>query len=85
MILENVIPDEEVPATDVPDSRPPGGVTVPGTSSDEALERLHGGGLSAITGNLDGENTFKDWHEVVTVPSYLEQPLQLLPYVILDF
>lgn len=60
-------------------------IAAPSTVTREALDRLHAGSMPSVTGNLDTDNNFREWHEVVYAPSYMSQPLNLLPYVLLDF
>lgn len=50
-----------------------------------AVARLHGDQLPGVNGSLDNEQIFKEWHQVVQQDAYLQQPLPLLPYVLLDF
>ena len=52
---------------------------------DNWLARLHGKDVPGLNGTLDGKGDFKTWYDLPTVPSYLQQPLQILPYTILDF
>lgn len=50
-----------------------------------SVERLHTGYSCGMRGTNDGDGVFREWQEMLTTPSYMQQPLHLLPYVILDF
>lgn len=84
-MVERPIVDEDAELPESEKDVPPGRVIVPERSSEEAVQRLHEGSLPGVSGNIDADDVFRDWHELVTAPSYLEQPMQLLPYVVLDF
>ncbi|KAF2365084.1 Transcription factor IIS N-terminal [Trinorchestia longiramus] len=50
-----------------------------------AVERLHSSQIPSVNGTLDNTSTFCEFHDVVQQQSYLDQPFNLLPYVVLDF
>ena len=51
----------------------------------ESCDRLHSLPIASVNGNSDSQGNFREWHELMSLQSYLEQPLQILPYTILDF
>ena len=51
---------------------------------DELVRRLHRENLDGINGNYDRDGQYRAWAEMLTVDSVGEEPLHILPYVILD-
>lgn len=45
---------------------------------------VDGAQIEGVTGNWESENTFREWHEVLTRTRDTSEPLVILPYVIID-
>lgn len=58
---------------------------VPVEITDADVDKLHLEKVENLNGNLDKDNEFKEWHEVLTVKSFNEDLLHILPYTIIDF
>jgi len=48
------------------------------------VERLHNENMDSINGSYDRDGQFRRWSEMLTVDSVYEDPLYILPYVVLD-
>lgn len=62
------------------DYHPPQPIQVTGA----LIERLHLGNLEGINGTHDRDGQFRRWNEMLTLDSVYDEPLHILPYVILD-
>lgn len=52
--------------------------------SEDVLERLHNSEWGEVNGLYDINGAWKDWTQTLTVASYNEEPLYVLPYVLTD-
>lgn len=52
--------------------------------SDGVLERLHNSEWGEVNGLYDINGAWKDWTQTITVASYNDEPLHILPYVLTD-
>lgn len=52
--------------------------------TDEDVDLLHNGQVDSVNGTHDKNGEFHSWHETLTVASYHEDPLHLLPYVVIE-
>ena len=52
--------------------------------SEDVLERLHRSEWNEVNGLYDINGAWKDWTQTVTVASYNDEPLYILPYVLTD-
>jgi len=69
---------EEVVQDDTPSEipRPP--------AKEEDVDRLHRDHVDNVNGSRDWRNEFHEWHETLSVSSYQQDLLHLLPYVVID-
>lgn len=53
--------------------------------TDEDVERLHSEQIGNLNGNKDKDGVFREWHETVSVESYKQEVLQIMPYTLIEF
>jgi len=72
------VDEEEVVQDDTPPEipRPP--------AKEEDVDRLHSDHVDNVNGSRDWNNEFHEWHETLSVSSYQQDLLHLLPYVVID-
>lgn len=69
---EEVVQDDT--SSEIP--RPP--------AKEEDVDRLHSDHVDNVNGSRDWRNEFHEWHETLSVSSYQQDLLHLLPYVVID-
>jgi hypothetical protein len=52
---------------------------------ESEVDRLHLEQISNLNGNEDKDGNFREWHEILTVDSFKEDALHILPYTVIDF
>lgn len=55
-----------------------------GVLSEELVNKLHNDEWSSVNGNYDSGGEWHDWTQMFTNFSYTDEPLHILPYVIVD-
>ena len=53
-------------------------------AKEEDVDRLHSDHVDNVNGSRDWNNEFHEWHETLSVSSYQQDLLHLLPYVVID-
>ncbi|KZS03271.1 Mediator of RNA polymerase II transcription subunit [Daphnia magna] len=66
------------------DRRNDGSTITSSIVTDEDVDLLHNGQVDSVNGTHDKNGEFHSWHETLTVASYHEDPLHLLPYVVIE-
>lgn len=77
--IYNRLPPLDIEAIDW-NSPPPSPARPPLSPSD----LVAGAQIEGVTGNWENEETFREWHEVLTRTNDTGEPLVILPYVIID-
>jgi len=54
-------------------------------AKEEDVDRLHRDHVDNVNGSRDWRNEFHEWHETLSVSSYQQDLLHLLPYVVIDW
>lgn len=55
-----------------------------GIVSEDIIDKLHNEQWTSVNGNLDSNGEWYDWTQLFTNLSYSDEPLHILPYVLLD-
>lgn len=55
-----------------------------GVISEELINKLHNDEWSGVNGNFDSGGKWYDWTQMFTNISYTDEPLHILPYVLID-
>lgn len=77
--IYNRLPPLDLDAIDW--SSPPPSPPRPPLSPTDLVNRAQ---IEGVTGNWENEETFREWHEVLTRTNDNGEPLVILPYVIID-
>jgi hypothetical protein len=55
-----------------------------GSVTDDIIDKLHNDEWTSVNGNRDSNGVWFDWTQMFTNLSYSEEPLHILPYVLID-
>jgi len=77
--IYNRLPPLDLEAIDW-NSPPPSPLRPPLSPTD----LVDGAQIEGVTGNWENDETFREWHEVLTRANETGEPLVILPYVIID-
>lgn len=55
-----------------------------GSVTDDIIDKLHNDEWTSVNGNRDSDGVWFDWTQMFTNLSYSEEPLHILPYVLID-